>query len=169
MSLKYAIATAVFLALASAARADKTDMQVHMSKTAFDAVRSRMIGQLDSDRYAEITPQDKAAVIGALDRIGQRLAKSARDDQDLVDIFNDQQLINQVTAHAKVESRIYCERDQPTGSHRIRVTCMSLAKWTEREHDGQNAMLAIEVNHTSHCSGCIYDGPEPIPYFAGGH
>jgi hypothetical protein len=167
MSLKYAIALAAFFALASAARADKTEMQITMSKTDFDAARSRMIEQLNSDLYAEITPKDKATVIGALDRIDQRLAKSAKGDQDLVDTFNDQELIKQITTHAKVESRIYCERDQPTGSHIIRVTCMSLAKWMERENDGQTAMRGIADNHRNHCPACIFDGAEPPGGFFG--
>lgn len=160
MSLKYAIALAAFFALANAARADKIDSQVHMSKTDFDASRSRMIEQLDSDRYAAITPREKAAVIGALNRIGQRLAKSSRGDQDLVDIFNDQELINQITTRASVESRIYCERDRPTGSHIMRATCMSLAKWMEQEKQGQAAMRAIVDDHRNTCPGCMFDGPE---------
>ena len=163
MSRKYAIALAAFFALASAAHADKIDMHVNMSKSDFTALRSRMVGQLDSDRYAEITPENKAAVIEALDRIGQRLAKPQRGNQDLVDIFNDQELINQITTHALVESRIYCERDQPTGTHIIRVVCMSMGKWMERERIGRQAVDAIAFNHRSHCSGCIYDGPGPGP------
>jgi hypothetical protein len=157
MSRKFAFALAAFFALAGAAHADKVVMQVQMSKTDFDAIRSRMIGQLDSDRLAEITPEDKAAVIGALDRIGQRLAKPAMDDQDSVDIFNDQELINQITAHAKAESRLYCERESPTGSHVIRVTCMSMAKWMERDADGQKAAHAIVDNHRNTASGWISD------------
>ena len=165
MSLKYAIALAAFFALAGAAHADKVDMQFNMSKTDFDAARTRMIEQLNSDRYAEITPKDKAAVIGALDRIGQHLAKSPKGGQDLVDIFNDQELINQITTHAKLESRIYCKRNSPTGSHVMKVTCMSLANWTVQEKDAQTAMSDIVDNHRSHCPGCIYDGSEPIPAF----
>jgi hypothetical protein len=162
MSLKYAIALAVFFAFASAARADKVDMRVNISKADFDAVRSRMIEQLDSDRYANITPQDKTAVIGALDRIDQRLAKSSRGDQDLVDIFNDQELINQITTHAKAESRLFCKRDKETGSHVTKVTCMSLANWTQVEKDAQIAMHTIVDNHRTTCASCMIDGFNPL-------
>ena len=157
MSLKYVIALAAFFALASVARADKVDMQVHISKAEFDAVRSRMIVQLESDKFAEISPEDKAAVIGALDRIGQRLSKSSLVDQDSVDIFNDQELINQITSHARAESRLYCERDPATGSHVIRVICMSMAKWMERDADGQKAARAMVDNHRNTSSGWISD------------
>jgi hypothetical protein len=105
-----------------------------------------------------MTPEDKATVIGALDRISHRLAKSNMADQDSVDIFNDQELINQITAHAKAESRLYCERYQPTGTHVIRVTCMTMAKWMERYDDGQRAAHAIVDNHGNHAMGWMADG-----------
>ena len=163
MSLKYVIALAAILALASVARADKMDVHVSMSKTDFDAVRSRMIAQLDSNSDTGITPKDKAAVIDALNRIDQRLAKSAMDDQDLMDTYNDQELINQITTHTKEESRLYCKRNHPTGSHVMRVTCMSLGDWTKQEKDAQTAMRAIvDDNHRNHCPTCIYDtGADP--------
>ena len=161
MSRKHAIAIAVFFAIANPARAEKADVQVMMSKAHFDALKSHMIAQLDSDSYAEITPKDKAAVIGALDRIDQRLAKSPMVDQDRVDVFNDQALINQITSHAKVESRMYCQRNQTTGSHITRVTCMSLANWRQQEQDGQAAMHSIVDNHQTTCPSCMIDGPNP--------
>jgi hypothetical protein len=163
MSLKYAIALAACFALASAARADRNDAQATMSKADFDVVRSRMIGQLDSNRYAEITPEDKAAVIAALNRIDQRLAKSTMGDQDRLDIINDQELINQITTHASAESRMYCEREMLTGSHITKVACMSWAKWVQRQKDGQTAMTNLYYNHRSICPGCITDAP------SGGH
>ena len=159
MSRKYAIALAACFALASAAGADTIDAQATMSKADFDALRSRMIGQLDSDRYAAITPEDKATVIGALDRIDQLLAKAPMGDQDRVDIINDQELINQITSHAKADSRIYCERDKPTGSNIIRITCMPLGRWMERQKDGQTAWSAIQYDHRNTCPGCMSDGP----------
>lgn len=161
MSLKYAIALVVFFVFASVARADKMDVHVSMSKTDFDAVRNRMTAQLDSN--TDITPKDKAAVIEALNRIDQRLAKSTMDDQDLMETYNDQELINQITTHAKEESRLSCRRNHPTGSHVMRVTCMSLGDWTKQEKDAQTAMRAIvDDNHRSHCPTCIYDtGADP--------
>ncbi len=159
MSRKYAIALAACFAFASAASADTIDTQVKVSKADFDALKSRMIGQLDSGRYSEITPKDKATVIDALDRIDQRLGKSSMGVQDRVDLVNDQELINQITTHARAESRIYCERGQLTGTHIITVTCMPMGKWMQRGRDGQTAMLTLEYNHRSICPGCITDGP----------
>jgi hypothetical protein len=159
MSRKYAIALAACFALASVASADQIGAGGSMSRADFAALRTRMIGQLNSDRYAEIKPADKAAVFGALDRIGQRLAKPSLGNQDRVDIFNDQELINQITTHARAESRIYCERDEPTGTHVIRVICMSMGKWMQKQKDEQNAVHVLMDNHQAAvCPDCQF-GP----------
>lgn len=157
MNRNHALVLAVFFAIANPARADKMDVQIMMSRANFNELRTHMIEQMDSDSYAEITATDKAAVIGALDRIELKLAKSPVGDQDRVDIFNDQALVNQITARAKIESRIYCEREFPTGSHVMRVTCMSMGRWMERDQDGRNAARAIVDNHRNHASGWISD------------
>jgi hypothetical protein len=154
MIRKYAIALVAFLALTGSAFADKFDVQVNINKADFDATRTHLIGQMESDKYSDITPADKASVIAALDRIDVRLGKSQLGDQDRLDIFNDQELINQITSHARAESRLFCEREEPTGSHVIRVVCMSMGKWMEREKAGQTAMRAIEDNHRNSCPGC---------------
>jgi len=161
MSRKYALALGVLFALAGAAHADKMDVQVTMSRSDFDALRARIVARLDTDAYAAITPQDKTTVIAALDRIDHHLAKPRASDQDGVDIFNDQELINQIMTHASAQSRMYCEREMTTGSHLTRVTCMTIAKWMEREQTGQSAMRAVATNHRSTCSSCIIDGANP--------
>jgi hypothetical protein len=144
-------------------------MQFNMSKADFAALRSHIIERLNSDGSAEITAEDKAAVIGALDRIGQRLDKSPKSEKDLVDTFNDQELINQITSHAKEESRLFCERDRSTGSHVTKVTCMSLANWKKMEKDSQTAMLNMAADHRNTCPSCMFDGPEIPPGPGGGH
>jgi len=42
-----------------------------------------------------------------------------------------------------------CDREAPTGSHRVEVLCMTLAAWMERERDGQEAMRRIDYNKTA--------------------
>jgi len=140
------LVVATLFALAGSALAgDKVEMRADLNKADFEATKARLVEQLESDRYKEITPVDKATVIAALDRIDVRLAKVDKlSEQDRVDIFNDQELINQITTHAAAESRLYCERDAPTGSHRIRVICLTMATWMEREQTGQTAMYAVD-------------------------
>ncbi len=143
------------LVIAGAVCASEVEMQANPDRAQFQATRSHLIDQLGGDRYREITPENKTVVIAALDRIDARLAKPGTlSDQDRVDIFNDQELVNSILTHARAESRLFCERDAPTGSHRIRVVCLTMAKWMEREHTGQTAMHAIETNHASKCPSC---------------
>jgi predicted DNA-binding protein (UPF0251 family) len=146
---------ATFFALAGAAFAEKVEMQVNLNKAEFEATRARLVEQLGSDRYSEITPVDKSAVVSALDRIDARLAKADKlSEQDRVDIFNDQELINQITTHAAADSRLFCERDAPTGSHHVQVICLTMKTWMEREQTGQTEMFAVDHNHNIKCPAC---------------
>jgi len=157
MSRKRMLVFATLFALAGSAFADKVELQSTFNKADFEATKARLVEKLDSDRYSEITPVDKGTVIAALDRIDARLGKADRlTDQDRVDIFNDQELINQITTHAAADSRLYCERDAPTGSHRVQVICLTMKTWMEREQTGQTAMYAIDRNHNVKCPACDY-------------
>ena len=156
MIRKQTLAAAVFLLAAGIAMASGDPMPSgSIDKAGFEAVKSHLLAELNDEQYREITDQDKKTVIAALDRISARLAKpQPMSDKDVVDTFNDEQLINAITSHSAKESRLYCERDMPTGSHRTRVVCLTIAKWMERERDGHRAMIQIETNHRSACSTC---------------
>jgi hypothetical protein len=156
MKRHFILAAALFLlAAGTAMSAGDPTRNVPIDRAGFEATKSHLIAELDDERYKEIAAEDKKTVIAALDRISTRLAKpQPMNDQDAVDTFNDEELINTITSHAARESRLYCERDMPTGSHRIRVVCLTIAKWMERQRDGQRAMTQIETNHRSSCSTC---------------
>jgi hypothetical protein len=155
---KQILAVAALLTLCSPAFAREPVMPDAVKKADFDVVKAHLIQQLDSDRYSEITPANKQAVLDALDRIDARLGKveapgQQLSDQDRVDLFNDQEIINTITSHAAADSRLYCERYSPTGSHRIKVLCMTLAVWKERERVGQDAMIAIDRHKNNNFPG----------------
>ena len=155
MIRKSLFAFAILLAVASAASAGQPNMQVSMSKADFEAARAHLVAQLDTDRFSEINANDKTAVIAALDRIAGHLSKSPdqMSDQDRVDIFNDQELINEITTHAVTNSRLYCEREAPTGSHLVHVICLSMATWMEREQSGQTSMRSFAHKNNASFSG----------------
>jgi hypothetical protein len=152
------ILAVVLFALMGSVVAREIVMPVAMNKADFEASKARLVGQLDSDRYSEITPQDKHTVLTTLERMDARLSKVASADQmseqDRVDMFNDQEIINTITTHAAIDSRLICIREAPTGSHRIRVTCQTLAVLKARESVGQDAMYRIKHNENSTCSYC---------------
>ena len=162
MSRNSLFAIAFLLAMAGAASASQFNMQVSMSKADFDVTRANLVAQLDSDRYSEINATEKTSVIDALDRIGARLAKSPDqlNDQDRIDIYNDQELINEITTHAATNSRLYCEREAPTGSHLVRVICLTMATWMERERSGQTSMRDNAHKANASFSGATTMNPE---------
>jgi hypothetical protein len=136
------------LVLMGSAPAHEVVMPMAMSKADFEASKTRLVGQLDSDRYSEISAADKQTVLTTLQRMDARLAKVGSSDQlseeDRVDMFNDQEIVNTIITHAAVDSRVICIREAPTGSHRIRVNCQTLAMLKAREKIGQDAMYTME-------------------------
>lgn len=153
MTRTLTLAFASFLLVTGCATAsEKVLPRTAIDKTQFETTKAHLIAELDDEHYQEITPEAKKAVIAALDRISVRVAKpDPMSDKDVVDTFNDEQLINTITSHAAIESRLYCERDMPLGSHRIRVTCMTIAKWMERDEAGRTAMYQ-QVENTNRSS-----------------
>jgi len=141
------LAVALFF-LVGPALAREVVMPMAMSKADFEASKARLVGQLDSDRYSEISPQDKQTVLTTLERMDARLGKVGSSGQlseeDRVDMFNDQEIVNTIITHAAIDSRVICIREAPTGSHRIRVNCQTLAMLKARERIGQDAMYTME-------------------------
>ncbi len=118
-----------------------------LDRAKFEAVKAQIIAQLSDEKYREITPEDKQTVIAALNRISARLeTPGPLGDQEAVDTFNDQELINNITSHAERESRLYCQRNQLTGSHIFRVICLTVAQWKKREIAGQQVLGDIQHN-----------------------
>jgi len=156
---RHTIAATVLFALMGCAyaRDEHVNMSLDIDKAAFEKTRTTLVEQLNgaSDRYSEIRPAQREAVIAALDRISARLAKAASpiSEEDQVAIFNDQEIINTIITHAAAESRMYCEREATTGSHRVHIICLSIAKWMEREDTGRTALSDIVNNHRNSFPG----------------
>lgn len=157
MTSKHVLAVVAFFALMGSAAAREVEMPVAMSKADFDVTKAHLIAQLDTDRYSEISPQQKRKVIDALDRIDARLGSPAGSDKinddDRVAIFNDQELVNTIMSRAVEDSRMYCEREAPLGTHRIRTVCLTMATWMERERSGQTAMHTVQTHQNESFSG----------------
>jgi hypothetical protein len=144
------LAATLMFALGAPALASGPDVPMAASKAQFHALKAKLASQLETDKYGEIKPDDKRTVLNALERIAWRYEGIANpeqmSEQDRVDMFNDQEIINTIITHAAADSRLICERTAPTGSHLVRVTCMTLAKRKERERMGQESMPHNENN-----------------------
>jgi hypothetical protein len=157
-NLRILAATLIF-ALAGTVLAREVVLPVVASKAQFEAARTRLISQLETDKYTELKLEEKETVLKTLDRILSYYDKVARpdqlSDQDRVDMFNDQEIINTIVTHAAADSRWICERESTTGSHMVHVNCMTLATLKARQNVGQESMHRIERNANSSCTGAI--------------
>jgi hypothetical protein len=153
MNKLHVLAAAMALTLAGSAFSAEYILPTAASKAQFAEVRAHLIEQLNSEQYRAITPDDKQTVMGALDRIQARYDKVASaaqlTDQDRVDIFNDQEVINTIVTHAAADSRLICEREMTTGSHLVKVICIPLGIRKARQSEANIAMDRIENNHNN--------------------
>ena len=90
----------------------------------------REIGK--TKRYSELTRSQREEVSRALDRMESALAK-AKSVEDLdaatkTQLFNDQELVNNVLTKAFDDSRLICKREKRVGSHRISNTCITVGE-----------------------------------------
>ena len=144
-------AAAMMLALAAPALAD--ELGTPASKARFETMKAQLVSQLEANKFGQIKPGDKKAVLAALAHMQSRYDRVANADllsqQDRVDLFNDQEIIVTITTHADADSRKVCERDATTGSRVPRISCMTLATRKERERTGQDSMRAVQQNSTN--------------------
>jgi hypothetical protein len=149
-------ASLMFALMAPAFARDNGGLPVAASKEHFEALKAQLTSALETTRFGDIKPDDKQAVLKALDRIETRYNKVVKSDQmsddDRVDMFNDQEIINTIITRAAADSRMICERTVSAGTHMMRVSCMTLAVRKERAKTGQDAM-----------NGVLHDGNNTFP------
>lgn len=122
-----------------------SDAPVAVDEGSFQAQRQKIEKDLaDGETYAEITPDDKAAVQAALARMADRLDRAGSVDalpaDDKVAVFNDQEKVNTILTQAGEDSRMVCERVQKTGSHRRENRCETVAERRRRRDNDQGTL-----------------------------
>ncbi len=124
---KWIVGTSLAMLLATAAMAAEINAQ-----QPFAEQRAQIEKDLRGDTYREISAEDRAKVIAALERMSQRLG-DGKQPQDLkgadqVSWFNDQELVNSLLTQAREDSRLVCERYRPTGSKMPQNLCLTVAQ-----------------------------------------
>jgi len=105
-----------------------------------DRIRTDLRG---GETYAEITAEDRSAVLAALERIDQKLvnkAGSVLSETDKLAVFNDQELVNSLLVRAREDSRLICRRERPVGSNRPQNICISVAQRREARENARDLM-----------------------------
>ena len=116
-----------------AASASATDGGIDVKSKPFDEQAKTIRVELaSSDKYREITREDRALVTSTLDRMGTRIEEAGGVDrlapQAMVDVFNDQEKVNAVLTRAREDSRMVCKRERKTGSNFTSNSCMTVAQ-----------------------------------------
>ncbi len=118
--------------------------QVEFNPANFDAQRKKILRDMETDAYREISARDKTAVKEALERMAKRLdgvdSIEALEIQVRLDLFNDQELINEKLTSARADSRLICVREKKVGSHFATNHCMTAASRQRLATDSQAAI-----------------------------
>ena len=105
-----------------------------------DRIRADLRG---GETYAEITAEDRSAVLAALERIDQKLMNKTGpvlSESDKLVVFNDQELVNSLLVRAREDSRLICRRERPVGSNRPQNICISVAQRREARENARDLM-----------------------------
>ncbi|SJZ53925.1 hypothetical protein [Novilysobacter spongiicola] len=101
----------------------------------------------DGETYAEINPQDRSAVLGALERIEFELESAGGidvlDREAQVRVFNDQELVNNLLTRAGEDSRLVCRRSRKVGSHFPTNVCQTVAEQRRLREASQDQMKQL--------------------------
>ena len=108
----------------------------------FEEQRAAIIaGFASGERYSEIDDEQRADVLGALDRMQGLLDPSTSIDQLPVEakvaIYNDQEIINTILTDAQAASREVCKRHRTVHSRLKTSECHTVAEWERRREAGR--------------------------------
>jgi hypothetical protein len=103
-------------------------------------------------RYAEIGRAERREVLESLDLIGSMLSRYGGVDEtppnERVRLFNAQERVNQILTRAAADSRLHCQRERPTGSHRHTTVCVTVAERERiREHSRRTSDYMRNPGH----------------------
>ena len=142
--LSFLAAPLIALVLAGSALASSEHKEVAFDPATFTSQKEKLIDSLHSKTYYEISDENKAKVVEALNRMEDRLvgisAISELSETDKLAVFNDQELINTLLTQAAEDSRLICKREKKLGSNMPVNTCMTVAQRREAQQKAQEQM-----------------------------
>jgi hypothetical protein len=102
----------------------------------------------ESDQYRDLQEHDRRKLFEALDDMQATLAGVTSvdqlDERSKTQLFNDQELINNVLTQARDDSRMICKREKKVGTHRVTNICITAGE--RRRQRDRNA----EANERFH-------------------
>ena len=139
-SILLALAASVSLAAAKEPKEDPISTDI----AEFPTLRAEIEEDLKGDTYSELTRTQREEIKAALDRMEKTLAGvdsiQNLDIDDRTQLFNDQELVNNVLTKAREDSRTICRKQVRTGSHRLNQYCRTVGE-IQREREGSQDAL----------------------------
>ncbi len=112
----------------------------------------------DGETYREISAEDKATAMAALQRIARKLESSGGIEHlnaaEKAAVFNDQELANNLLTKAGEDSLLVCKREKKVGSHRTTTHCATVAERRRAADNTQNVLRDNTNRFMCGTSGC---------------
>ena len=124
--------------------------------TLFANQRAEIEKSMRGDKYSELTRTQREEVTAALDRMEAILAsadsvKSLEEDKK-IQLFNDQEMINNTLTKAREDSRMVCRQRIKTGSHLANTECHTVAERRRELESSQSALREHQRIKTRLCA-----------------
>ena len=134
----------------SQAGSAKQKAELDVKHSAFTEQRARIVGQLaDGETYAEISPENRGKVKEALDRMDAQISSAGSVDaltaQQQAEVFNDQELVNNILTKARADSRVVCVREKTVSSRIATTQCQTIAARNRARESALNALRQVKV------------------------
>lgn len=136
------------LLLAAGAQAGTRTTEAVQLDTTQPSVEAQVVqieSALSSEHYSELTPEDKAKVRAALNRIRVTMGDK-RTVEELapiprMEVGNDQAVVNTLLTQAHADSRMVCRRERSIGSNFPQQQCMTVGQRRRTMETSQDGML----------------------------
>lgn len=147
MSMRNVLHLVALMAVVSTAQA-ATSTAVDVKKPFAEQAKEIRRELSSGTKYSEISQEDSAKVLGALTRIEIAVAEQGGVETLTPDrkvaVYNEQELVNTILTRAGEESRLICQREKATGSHRSSTVCQTVAERRRSRDQGERDLTTAQ-------------------------
>ncbi|KRG70102.1 hypothetical protein [Pseudoxanthomonas dokdonensis] len=149
-ALALALALALAMVAGSAHASSGSTVLDVKGQASFQQQRVQIEKDFASGNYSELASEDRLKVNAALDRISSSV--QGVDDvrqlstQKSTEVFNDQELVNELLTQAAVDSRLVCKREAKIGSNMKTTTCLTAAERRRQKEDAASQFTENRPN-----------------------
>ena len=144
MRLVVSLALVLLFASSAATAKDSANAHIQADPSLFASQRAAIEKSITSDKYSELTRTQREEVTAALNRMEAILASTdsvkSLDEKKQVQLFNDQELVNNLLTKAREDSRMICRQEKKIGSHRLNTQCRTVAEIRRERESSQGAL-----------------------------